>query len=137
MLNLRLFVLLAALIGLSAAEPAIPRVFIGEWTATVIAVEGDYGKWYRPGDTTDVAISRLGILRTLDGGGGTIHFLLIDKPDEKAGKRVVATRVIPGLPDAERVTITADHGVLRVLVRIKDLGRMELELEEMLPFEII
>ncbi len=122
--------------SLRAVEPAIPAVFIGEWRATIVSAQGDYAQWYRPGDVSDVAISRLGILRTLDGGGGLIHFALLVEADPAGAPRVVADRLLPGSIGIEHVIITVDHDVLRVEVEIPDVGRMELELAQMLPLGI-
>lgn len=122
----------------ATAQRKIPLVFVGEWRATILESAGDYGQWYRPGDTTDVLISRFGILRTLDGGGGQIHFLLHVPAKEAEGKPVTveAIRHLPFLGKNgmdEHVTITDREGQLEIVVEIEGVGRMRMELAQILP----
>jgi hypothetical protein len=116
----------------AAADHAVPMAFRGEWEAAVVAVDGDYAMWYRPGDLTLVSVNRIGLLRTLDGGGGTIHFLLQTVPDTT--DRVTAERPLPTIQATESVEMTARHdGTLDISVSIPGRGTMRLVLGRPMP----
>lgn len=132
-MRIRTFFGLLLVAHLAAVEdpPAVPLAFQGDWEAVVEEVRGDYTAWYRPDDVTPVAISRIGLLRTLDGGGGGIHFLLVTDPHDR--QRVTARRPLPGLPVEEVVIVDDGDGCLVVTVTLPEHGGMRLRLGRPLP----